>query len=85
VNERFIALLRQNLRFLAPAEVLRPDIVLTDLGLDSLGAVALMLDLEDELGITFPDSSLAAGTFHTVGSLWSVVADLLDPRHESAF
>lgn len=32
-----------------------------------------MLDLEDEFGITLPDSSLAAGTFETAATLWAAI------------
>ncbi|MGQ5261970.1 acyl carrier protein [Micromonospora sp. ZYX-F-536] len=52
---------------------LTPDTVLADMGLDSLAAVALIFDLEDELGVTLPDSAFSAGTFDTVATLWAAV------------
>jgi acyl carrier protein len=50
---------------------------LADLGLDSLATVALVLDLEDSLGISMPDDLLTAQTFETAGSLWAVISSLV--------
>src|SRR5204863_4184868 len=44
VNEAFVAILRRHLRYLPPDEELAPDAPLRALGLDSMAAVALMLD-----------------------------------------
>jgi acyl carrier protein len=73
VNADFIAVVRRGLRFLPPDQDLPADAPLRSLGLDSLGAVALIFELEEEYGITFPDSSFAAGTFETAGRLWAAV------------
>lgn len=43
---------------------------LSDLGLDSMGLVALMADLEDRYDLVLPDEFVAEATFATVGSLW---------------
>lgn len=47
------------------------------LGLDSMGVVRLLADLEDGYGLEMPDDLLTEGTFETVGSLWNVVSELL--------
>ena len=47
---------------------------LKELGLDSMQAVELLLDLEDELGIVLPDDAMTAETFATPGSLKAAVA-----------
>src|SRR5204863_6516932 len=47
MNEAFVAILRRHLRYLPPEDELTPDAPLRALGLDSMAAVALMLDLED--------------------------------------
>ncbi|HVS62936.1 MAG TPA: acyl carrier protein [Thermoanaerobaculia bacterium] len=49
-----------------------------DLGLNSLDAVDLALELEDELDIEVPDEQLA--TFQKVGDVVSAVKRLLDER-----
>jgi acyl carrier protein len=69
--EEFSAILRRHLRYLQPGEPLAPDAPLRDLGLDSMAAVTLMLDLEDEFGVTLPDSELTRHTFGTPGALWA--------------
>src|SRR4029453_626902 len=38
-----------------PAEKIRPDIALADLGIDSLTAVSVVSDLESMLGISIPN------------------------------
>lgn len=73
MNTDFAAIVRRGLKFLPPDQDLPADASLRALGLDSLGAVALIFDLEEEYGITFPDSSFAAGTFETAGRLWAAV------------
>jgi acyl carrier protein len=72
-KQRFIAILRSHLRYLAPAEELTPDTSLRELGLDSMMAVALLLDLENEFGVTLPDSSLNPETFASANHLWAEV------------
>jgi acyl carrier protein len=71
--EEFSAILRRHLRYLPPDKPLAPDAPLRDLGLDSMAAVTLMLDLEDEFGITLPDSELTRNTFATPAALWAAV------------
>ncbi len=80
MNERFDAVLRRHLRLLPAGQELCAEMVLAELGLDSLAAVSLILDLEDELEVTLPDSSFAAGTFRTVDTLWTAMRDQLDKQ-----
>lgn len=54
------------------------DVPLVDLGLDSLRAVSLVLDLEDTFGFEFPDTMLSEATFHTAAALSEAVKSLLD-------
>ncbi|MFG2607168.1 phosphopantetheine-binding protein [Streptomyces sp. NPDC048514] len=75
--EQFETLLRAHLPLAAPDSALSPDASLTDLGLDSLGTVGLLVDLEQEFGITVPDDALSGETFATAGALWGVVERLL--------
>lgn len=69
-NQTFIAILRRHLRYLPPSEELAPETPLQELGLDSMEAVALVLDLEDEFGMTLPESSFRAETFASADNLW---------------
>jgi len=61
---------------IGPQTPLGADDVLADLGLDSLGTVTVLMELEDAYGVTFPDELLVPATFRTAGSLWSAVDGL---------
>jgi len=70
----FEAILRRRLKYLDADAALPDDAPLQELGLDSMQAVELLLDLEDELGIVLPDDAMTAETFATPGSLKAAVA-----------
>jgi acyl carrier protein len=53
---------------------------LAALGLDSMGVVQLLTDLEETYGLELPDEMITEETFETVGSLWRAVADLVAPE-----
>lgn len=74
----FVSLLRPFLRF-AGEEPITADSRLRELGLDSMRAIELLFALEDGFGVSLPDEALSEATFATAGSLWGVVAELLDP------
>jgi acyl carrier protein len=84
--DSFEDILRSCLPVLPDGKPLAADMTLTELGLDSLGMVTLMLELEETFGISFPDESLTPETFATGRSLWSVAAGLMagSPDHETA-
>jgi acyl carrier protein len=73
VNDSYEAVLRRHLTYLAADQPLAADAPLKDLGLDSMQAVELVFDLEDELGVALPDEAMTAETFATARSLWSAV------------
>lgn len=50
-----------------------PDADLREAGLDSMGIVALLVSLEDEFGIDFPDELIAPATFASVRNLHQIV------------
>lgn len=68
------SLLRRHLPHLPDGQDLASDAPLRELGLDSMQAVELVFDLEDEIGIIFPDEAMTAETFATLRSLLTVVA-----------
>jgi acyl carrier protein len=70
----FDAILRRRLKYLDADAALPDDAPLQELGLDSMQAVELLLDLEDELGVVLPDDAMTAETFATPGSLKAAVA-----------
>ncbi len=54
------------------------DRPLTELGLDSVAVIQLMIDIEMTFDVVFPDELLSAETFETAGSLWAVVESLMN-------
>lgn len=50
---------------------------LAALGLNSMGVVQLLTDLEETFGLELPDELITEETFGTVGSLWGVVGQLV--------
>lgn len=73
---RFETVIRSNLQFLEADQPLDPKGSLFDLGLDSMGTIQLLLELEETFEVTFPDEVLTAETFATAGSLWKVLGQL---------
>lgn len=61
--------LRMHLPGLEAGAALPRDVPLSELGLDSLRAVSLVLDLEDTFAVEFPDRMLNEATFHSAGAL----------------
>lgn len=59
---------------------LRPGEALADLGLDSLGTVTLLMELEEAYGVVFTDDMLVPTTFATAGALWSSLASLISEK-----
>ena len=61
----------------AAADELSATDDLTALGLNSMGVVQLLTDLEETFGLELPDELITEETFETVGSLWEVVGGLV--------
>jgi acyl carrier protein len=57
------------------------DLAATDdlaaLGLNSMGLVRLLTDLEETFGLELPDELITEETFATAGSLWATVSELV--------
>ncbi|MET8853698.1 phosphopantetheine-binding protein [Amycolatopsis sp. NPDC004625] len=59
---------------------LAEDDDLAALGLDSMGVVQLVTDLEETFAFELPDELLTEDTFATAGSLWAAVAEFVAPE-----
>lgn len=53
---------------------------LAALGLDSMGVVQLLTDIEESYQVELPDELLSEETFMTVGSLWQAVSEVVRPE-----
>ncbi|GAA5078421.1 phosphopantetheine-binding protein [Streptomyces similanensis] len=76
-DDQFENLLRSRLPYLPADEPLPQDAQLARLGLDSMQAMELLFDIEEEAGITVPESDMNAETFATPSSLRAVVEQQL--------
>lgn len=79
ITARLNTVLRRHLRFVDELEAIPPDSELIDLGLDSLSAINLLLELEEEFGVAFPDELLSPETFRTAANLNATLQQLLQP------
>lgn len=74
--QEFDSLLRKHLPLMLSEEPLTGKSQLADLGLDSLGTVALLVEIEEYFGIQLPDELLTAQTFATPSALWDAIASV---------
>lgn len=56
---------------------LSPETNLFNVGLDSLGVMELIVDIENQFNITFGDDELSPELFERLGTLVSMIADKL--------
>ncbi len=66
ITAQFEEVLRRHLR---STKAINYDTELAQLGMDSMTAVAVLLDMEKAFNIRFPDDMLVEGTFRTAGKL----------------
>ena len=71
------ALLARLGEFPAGNDDLRDDADLHAAGLSSYGTVELMVRIEEEFGVEFPDALLTRATFGSIDSVATAVASLL--------
>jgi acyl carrier protein len=77
VKDQIRDILAAHGRLAVDAQSVEDDADLYELGLTSHASVNVMLALEDEFDVEFPDEDLKKATFATVGSLEAVVSKLL--------
>lgn len=79
-SNEFDTVLRAYLPLLSPGAQLDPGVALADLGLDSMGTVGLLVEIEETFAIVIPDEALTPETFATPRSLWETVERLVEAR-----
>ncbi|MEO6969306.1 MAG: phosphopantetheine-binding protein [Chthoniobacterales bacterium] len=79
ITTRFDQCLRRHLRLLKPGSI-DDTVGLVQLGLDSMTAVALLMDMEKTFDIRFPDEMIVEDTFRTAGALKNAVRLLLERK-----
>ncbi|MEU7588658.1 acyl carrier protein [Micromonospora sp. NPDC049230] len=78
IHDRLRAVVSNHLRK-APDDVDWTTVPLPDLGLDSLSAIDLVIDIEETFGAEFPADLLVRETFATFAALESVVSSMVRP------
>jgi acyl carrier protein len=83
-RNKFCEIVRRHARFLSPAEDLPTTISLQQLGLDSVGSIDLLLDLEQAFECHFPDTLLTANTFQNATTLELALRSCIQSCNQSA-
>jgi acyl carrier protein len=73
----FLGVLRNYLRQVGDGDTLTMESNLYELGLDSMAAVNLLLELEETYQVIFPDALLTESTFETPLALKSAIVSLV--------
>lgn len=73
---QFLALVRRHLKGLDDSQGLPMDADLQSLGLDSVSALNLMLDIEDGFSVVFDNAHFTEETFESANSLWTILETL---------
>jgi acyl carrier protein len=77
MQEEIIAIVREHGRFASEQDPnIQPDTDLFAVGLTSHASAVIMLAIETELGVTFPDHMLTRDVFQSVSSLANAVQTL---------
>lgn len=75
--EAFLGVLYSHLKQIGEGSTLTMESNLYVLGLDSMAAVNLLLELEETFGVVFPETFLTESTFETPMALKSAIVSLL--------
>ncbi|MDQ1679154.1 MAG: hypothetical protein QOI42_13 [Frankiaceae bacterium] len=76
MNDEIRAVLAAHARLSVPIEQIRDDSDLYEAGMTSHAGVTVMLALEDEFDIEFPERLLRKATFSSVGSIRAALDEL---------
>lgn len=68
------AVVRPHLKFLAPGDPLPADSELGGLGLDSMASIDLLLDLENQFGVSISDDDLTENSLSTLAEIHALVS-----------
>ncbi|MCF3137264.1 MULTISPECIES: phosphopantetheine-binding protein [Streptomyces] len=75
-DDQFEGLIRPHLGFLPEDAPFTKDLDLRDAGLDSLGIVDLLIEIENAYDVKFTDDALSMETFSTPDALWRTLSGL---------
>jgi acyl carrier protein len=76
MDASFLAAVSDKAKHLPPGEPIDVDTALSSLGVDSMAAVNLLLELEELFDIVMPDDLLTEETFATARTLWAAITSV---------
>ena len=79
-KQHYLAIVASN----SDRAVVHDDDLFSELGIDSLGAIDMVMALQETLQIDIPDALLDEDTFHSVGGFWAALQPLLPRAMEPA-
>lgn len=78
-TQKLEKILRAHARFTAADSDINPDMSLASLGVDSLGIIELVVEIEDEFDLEIPPDQITPETFATPTSIWQLLCRI-DPK-----
>jgi acyl carrier protein len=75
--EKLKLVMVEHLKHVTSPEKIEDDMDLEELGLDSMSAMNLMFDIEDQFDVSFDESLMTPEVFKTAGSLHKGLLTLL--------
>lgn len=80
VKEQIRWIVQDNAGLRLPREQIQDSTDLYRAGMTSYSSVQLMISLENELGLEFPDAMLSRDVFESIDSIAAAVANLLNSK-----
>lgn len=71
--DTLISVALPHLKFLEEGAGLGADDLLAEAGLDSMASINLLLDIEDELGLSIPDELIEEDSFESIAKLCALI------------
>ncbi|WP_344889277.1 phosphopantetheine-binding protein [Actinomadura meridiana] len=75
-DEKFGEIVARHLPLKSDEDGIDPSLDMRSSGLDSIEAIYLLLDLEEEYSLSFPEELLSMEVFATPSSLWEAVSSM---------
>ena len=76
MEEKIREIIGANARLSVPTTSLPEDADLYAVGMSSQASVSVMIALEDEFGVEFPDRMLTRGVFQSIGSIRAALCEI---------
>lgn len=77
IREKLLPILKSKLKFIEDEQNFNWDTNLKELGLDSMSTINLLLSIEDEFQVVFPETLTNESTFSTGETLYSALQEIV--------